>query len=39
MMTNTIAEWLEVTQYTYKQAMPIADLVETKWIARYNCST
>ena len=34
-MIFPITRWLEVTQYSDKKAMTIANLVETKWLVRY----
>ena len=27
--------WFEITEYNYKKAMEITNLVETMWLARY----
>ena len=34
-MVNPVTGWCEVTQYSDKKAMTIANLVETTWLVRY----
>ena len=34
-MINPLTGWFEVTQYSKKKAMTIANLVETTWLVRY----
>ena len=34
-MIDPVTGWFEVTQYSDKKAMTLADLVETMWLVRY----
>ena len=34
-MIDPVTRWFEVTQYSNKKEMTIANLVETVWLARY----
>ena len=34
-MIDTVTRWFEVTKYSDKKAMMIANLVQTMWLVRY----
>ena len=34
-MINTVTGWFEISLYDNTRVMPITNLVETKWLARY----